>query len=133
MKIFRTSGVLAIAVLALPLASLAFAEQGQQSQVGQVMETVQFPPSDHCTANQPCRTVMGEITRVEETYVIKQPNGSEIHVNVQPETNIQGLHKTGDKVAAQLSSRGVAHAVVKLKELPKSGLEAPGKTLEDLR
>jgi hypothetical protein len=68
-----------------------------------------------------------------ETYVIQQPNGSEIHVNIQPETKFQGLHKAGDKVAAQLSSRGVAHAVVKLKELPIADLEAPGNTLDDLR
>jgi hypothetical protein len=97
------------------------------------METVQFPPSDNCTANKPCHTVMGEIMRVEETYVIKQANGSEMHVHIQPETNIRDLHKTGDKVVAQLSSRGVAHSVVKLKELPNPGSEAPGKTLEDLR
>ncbi len=133
MKLLRTSGVLAIAVFSLPLVSPALAEQGQQSQAGQVMSTVQFPPNAQCTDNQPCRTVMGEITRVEELYVIKQPNGSEIHVNVAPETNIQGLHKAGDKIAAQLSSRGVAQAVVKLKELPKPGLVAPEKTLDDLR
>lgn len=133
MKRLLNLGGIAFTVISLVSLSPAQAEQSQQAQVGQVIDTVQFPPSDHCTANQPCRTVMGEITRVEETYVVKQPNGSEIHVNIQPETNIQGLHKAGDKIAAQLSSRGVAHAVVKLKEIPKPGLEAPGKTLEDLR
>jgi hypothetical protein len=133
MKVFQTSGVLAIAVLSLPLASTAFAEQGQQSQGAQVMETAKFPKNDKCTTNQPCRTVMGEIIRVEETYVLKQPNGSEVHVNVEPETKVRGLHKEGDKVAAQLNSRGVAQAVVKLQDIPKPGLEAPGKTLDDLR
>lgn len=133
MKALLPSGVLASIFIFLVSFFPASADQGQQSQAGQAMEAVQFPPSDNCTANQPCRTVTGEITRIEETYVIKQPSGSEIHVNIQPGTNIQGLHKTGDKVAAQLSSRGVAHAVVKLKELPKPSLEAPGKTLEDLR
>lgn len=45
MKVFPTSGVLALAVLSLPLASSAFAEQSQPSQAGHVMETVQFPPA----------------------------------------------------------------------------------------
>jgi hypothetical protein len=133
MKSLLTSGVLAIAVLSLPMVSPAQAEQGQQSQTGQGMSTVKFPSNDNCTANQPCRTVMGEIIRVEETYVLKQPNGSEVHVNVEPETKVRGLHKEGDKVAAQLNSRGVAQAVVKLQDIPKPGLEAPGKTLDDLR
>lgn len=133
MKVFQTSGVLAIAMLSLPLVTTAVAEQGQQSQGAQVRDTVKFPKNDKCTTNQPCRTVMGEILRVEETYVLKQPNGSEIHVNVEPETNVKGLHKSGDTVAAQLNSRGVAQAVVKLQDIPKPGLEAPGKTLDDLR
>ncbi|MBX3319050.1 MAG: hypothetical protein KF890_04155 [Nitrospira sp.] len=125
MKVLRSVIIPAIAVLTFP--SFSSAESGQG------METVTFPQNDKCTANQPCRTVMGEIVRVEEMYVLKQPNGSEIHVNVEPETRVRGLHKEGDKVAAQLNSRGVAQAVVKLKELPEPGLEAPGKTLDDLR
>ncbi len=127
MKVLQLSGAVAIGLIALLSVSFAQAEQGQG------MSTVKFPPNDACTTNQPCRTVMGEIVRVEETYVLKQPNGSEVHVNVEPQTNVRGLHKEGDKVAAQLSSRGVAHAVVKLKELPKPGLDAPTKTLDDLR
>jgi len=133
MKSFKTSGILAVAVLSLPLASMVFAEQGKQAQKGQAMESVKFPQNENCTTNQPCRTVMGEIIRVEETYVIRQSNGTEIHVNLEPTTNVKGLHKSGDIVAAQLNSTGVAQAVVKLKELPKPGLEAPGKTLDDLR
>lgn len=129
MKTLALSGVFAVAFTSLVSFSPAQAEQGQQSG----METVKFPKNDQCTTNQPCRTVMGEIVRVEETYVLKQPNGAEVHVNVEPETKVSGLHKEGDKVAAQLNSRGVAQAVVKLKELPKPGLEAPGKTLDDLR
>ncbi|MBX3301814.1 MAG: hypothetical protein KF693_06350 [Nitrospira sp.] len=133
MKVFPTLGVLAIAVIVLPSFSSAQTEQGQDSQAEHVTESIQFPPNDNCTANKPCRTVMGEIRRVEETYVLKQPNGSEIHVKIHPETKVSGLHKQGDKVAAQLSSRGVAHAVVKLQDLPKPALEAPKKTLDDLR
>ncbi|MGE0645846.1 MAG: hypothetical protein AB7P24_19490 [Nitrospira sp.] len=133
MKCLQSAIIPAIALIIFPSFSSAESEQNQQAQAGQAMESVEFPSNDKCTANQPCRTVMGEIVRVEEMYVLKQPNGSEIHVNVEPETKVRGLHKEGDKVAAQLNSRGVAQAVVKLKELPKPGLEAPGKTLDDLR
>ncbi len=133
MKFFRSAIIPAIVLIAFPSFASAESGQGQQSQASQGMETVKFPKNDKCTTNQPCRTIMGEIVRVEETYVLKQPNGSEIHVNVEPETKVRGLHKEGDKVAAQLNSRGVAQAVVKLKELPKPGLKAPGKTLDDLR
>ncbi|MDR4469453.1 MAG: hypothetical protein MRJ68_14350 [Nitrospira sp.] len=133
MKFLQLAILPAFALIAVPSFSSAESGQGQQSQAGQSMETVKFPKNDNCTANQPCRTVTGEIIRVEETYVLKQLNGSEIHVNVEPETKVRGLHKEGDKVAAQLNSRGVAQAVVKLKELPEPGLEAPGKTLDDLR
>ena len=133
MGFLRSAIIPTIALIALPFVSSAEAEQNQQSQTKQVLEAVKFPKNDKCTTNQPCRTVMGEIIRVEEMYVLKQPNGSEIHVNVEPETKVRGLHREGDKVAAQLNSRGVAQAVVKLKELPKPGLETPGKTLDDLR
>lgn len=133
MGCLRSAIIPAIVLMAFPSFSSAESGQGQQSQAGQGLETVEFPQNNNCTANQPCRTVMGEIVRVEEMYVLKQPNGSEIHVNIEPETKVRGLHKEGDKVAAQLNSRGVAQAVVKLKELPKPGLEAPGKTLDDLR
>ncbi|NGZ94539.1 MAG: hypothetical protein CV089_00135 [Nitrospira sp. WS110] len=133
MKFLPSAIVLATVLIAFPSFSSAESGQGQQSSGGQALETIEFPSNDNCTANQPCRTVMGEIMRVEEMYVLKQPNGSEIHVNIEPETKVRGLHKEGDKVAAQLNSRGVAQAVVKLKEIPKPGLEAPGKTLDDLR
>ena len=129
----RSAIIPAIILFALPSFSVAESGRDQQAQGKQVLETIEFPANDKCTANQPCRTVLGEIIRVEEMYVLKQPNGSEIHVNVEPETKVRGLHKQGDKVAAQLNSRGVAQAVVKLDDLPKPGLEAPGKTLEDLR
>jgi hypothetical protein len=133
MKVFPPSGMLTIGLIFLSSFSSAQAEQDVQPQAGHVAETIQFPPNDNCTANKPCRTVMGEIRRVEETYVLTQPNGSEIHVKIRPETKVGALHKQGDKVAAQLSSTGVAHAVVKLQDLPKSSLEAPEKTLDDLR
>lgn len=133
MKFFRIAIIPAIALIAFPSFSAAESGQGQQSQGEQVEGSVKFPPNDNCTANKPCRTVMGEITRVEETYVLKQQDGSEIHVKIQPETRVNGLHKQGDKVAAQMGSRGTAYAVVKLQELPKPGLQAPDKTLDDLR
>jgi hypothetical protein len=133
MKTVLTSGILTIGLLFLSSLSFAEAEPDQQVQQGQAAAMVQFPPNDNCTANKPCRTVMGEIRRVEETYVLQQPNGSEIHVKILPETRISGLHKQGDKVAAQLSSRGVAHAVVQLEELPKPSLQPPDRTLDDLR
>jgi hypothetical protein len=133
MKLYKVAGVFAILVLFLSSFSPAQAEESQQSQAGQAMSTVKFPPNDNCTTYQPCRTIMGEIVRVEEAYVIRQPNGSESHVNIQPDTNIRALNKVGDNVAVQLSSRGVAHAVVKLDGMPQPGMAVPQKTLEDLR
>ena len=130
-----------LAAGALVLASLpsqVFAEPGKQSQTSKAsasasFETPKFPPTERCTTNEPCRTVTGEIVRIEESYWIQKPDGSEVHLTVTPETNIKGLPRVGDNIAAQLTSRGDAEAVVKLKELPEAGLEAPKKEFREHR
>ncbi|MDR4478530.1 MAG: hypothetical protein R3B37_02105 [Nitrospira sp.] len=133
MKLRRIPMFAALALLALPIMPAAQADQGHQSQSGQSLTSMKFPPTKTCTTNEPCRTVTGEIVRIEESYWIKQPDGSEIHVTVTPTTNIQGLPKVGDNIAAQMTSRGDAEAVVKLKSLPDPAFNAPEKTHQDLR
>ena len=107
--------------------------QGSRASSGVSVEAVKFPPTDQCTTNEPCRTVTGEIVRIEESYWIQQSDGSEVHLTVTPETNIKGLPRVGDNIAAQLTSRGEAEAVVRLKELPEAGLDAPKGTYQDKR
>ncbi|GKS59563.1 hypothetical protein YTPLAS18_30900 [Nitrospira sp.] len=137
----RRMYVSVVAVGILLMASVPLhvqADSGKQSKSstnsgGASVESVKFPPTDHCTTNEPCRTVTGEIVRIEESYWIQQPDGSEVHLTVTPETNIKGLPRVGDNIAAQLTSRGDAEAVVRLKELPEPGLDAPKGTYQEKR
>ena len=82
----------------------------------------------------PCMNVAGEVVKIEESYWIQQPNGNQIHVRVKPETKIDSRVKVGDNIAAQLTSRGDAEAVVKLSEKQKSmDLPIPSRELQDVR
>ena len=101
-----------------------------------------FPRSDKCSASSPCRDVVGEIIKVEESYWIKMPNGTETHMRVSADTKMDARVKVGDPIAAQLTSDGDADSIKKLKELPKPDeLSIPKKTkqveaettLKDLR
>lgn len=62
----------------LGLATLSFAQEppvtGEQS--------VDFPPSYNCSTGSPCRNVTGDIYRIEESYWVKTPEGSETHMKV---------------------------------------------------
>lgn len=140
-KMRRMKSSLAIVAGVMFVASVPFqvqAESGSKSQQStktgaMSVESVKFPATDNCTTNEPCRTVTGEIVRIEESYWIQQSDGSEVHLTVTPETNIKGLPRVGDNIAAQLTSRGDAEAVVRLKELPEPGLDAPTKEYRDHR
>ena len=78
-----------------------------------------FPQSDKCSTSSPCQNVIGEITKVEESYWIKMPNGQETHMRVSADTKMDARVKVGDPIAAQLTSSGDADSIKKLKELPK--------------
>jgi len=79
-----------------------------------------FPKSDKCSTSSPCRNVVGEIVRIEESYWIKLPNGHETHMRVTPETKMDSRVKVGDPIAAQLTAKGDADAIKKLEALPKA-------------
>ena len=93
-KIPTALGILALGLLSFP--AISFSEQQQVT--GQ--KSVTFPQSDKCTTNTPCRNVMGEITRIEESYWIKTPEGRETHLKVTKDTKMEGLPKIGDSIAA---------------------------------
>ena len=93
-----------------------------------------FPPSDKCTTASPCRNVTGEVIKIEESYWIQFPNGQQTHIRVKPDTKIDSRVKVGDNIAAQLTSKGDAEAVIKLSEKPQSlELPKPEKHLSDMR
>ena len=93
-----------------------------------------FPPSDKCTTSAPCRNVAGEVIKIEESYWIQHPDGTQSHIRVRPETRIESRVKVGDSIAAQVTSTGVAEAVMKLPATPKAAeLPVPSKELRDLR
>jgi hypothetical protein len=95
---------------------------------------LEFPPTPNCTVSTPCRNVLGEIVRIEESYWIRQPNGNELHFKSDKETKLDLLPKVGDKVAAQITSNGSAQAIKKVEEIPKpTELPIPDKSLKDLR
>jgi hypothetical protein len=91
-------------------------------------------PSRACTKSSPCQNITGQITRIEESYWIKTPDGRETHLRATPETRVDKLLKTGDNIAAQITSTGDAEAIVKLEDLPKPpGIPVPSTKSEDLR
>jgi len=93
-----------------------------------------FPPSAKCTTNKPCQSVVGEITRIEESYWIKDANGREVHLKVTGDSKLKELPKIGDPIAAQLTSDGDVDALVKLPQIPKAPeMTPPAKTHEDIR
>jgi hypothetical protein len=128
---------LTLLVLAAPL--LAFGEE--QVVVSPKDKTTSaspsmpvFPPSENCTSSSPCRHVVGEILRVEESYWIKQPNGNEMHLKATKDSKLEKLPKVGDKIAAQITSRGEVEALKKIKEFPKENeIDKPDKTLGSIR
>lgn len=144
MKIFTGSTIFIAAIglvggmgLSLPAAAEEHATSSATHQM-----TPKFPKSDKCTTSSPCRDVVGEVVRIEESYWIKTPNGHETHMRVSPETKIESRVKVGDAIAAQLTSTGDADAIKKLKEMPKSdqlNIQKQTKeievapTLEDMR
>ncbi len=121
MKIFTGSTIFIAAIglaggmgLSLPAAAEEHATSSATHQM-----TPKFPKSDKCSTSSPCRDVVGEVVRIEESYWIKTPNGQETHMRVSPETKIESRVKVGDAIAAQLTSTGNADAIKKLKEMPK--------------
>lgn len=95
---------------------------------------IAFPPSDKCTTGTPCRNVVGEIVKIEESYWIQFPNGQQTHIRVKPTTKIDSRVKVGDNIAAQLMSNGDAEAVIRLSEKPESiALPKPETNLNDMR
>ncbi len=116
--------IVSLVLAAVPVSALAQTASTSKdlgSETGGVPSAAMpaFPPSENCSEFRPCRSVMGEIVRIEESYWIRQPNGSETHLTVTPETKMGSLPKVGDKIAAQVRSAGKAEAVVKLEELPE--------------
>ena len=129
-------GAAFLAVVAVPAGSW-----GEENVVISPQERVEnpkatmpeFPPSPNCTTNRPCRNVLGEIVRIEESYWIRQPNGTELHFKSDKETKLTGLPKVGDSVEAQITSTGKAQAIRKV-QIPKpKELPVPDKSLKDFR
>jgi hypothetical protein len=93
-----------------------------------------FPASEKCTAASPCRDVIGEIVKIEESYWVKLPNGNQTHMRVSPETKIESRVKIGDTIAAQLTSTGEADAIMKFEEKPEADELSKSKgSLKDMR
>ena len=91
-------------------------------------------PSRACTKSSPCQNLTGQITRIEESYWIKTPDGRETHLKVTPETKVDTLLKKGDNIAAQVTSTGNAEAIVKLEDLPKPPeIAVPSTKSDDVR
>ena len=125
-------------VLSLLAAPIFFGVQSAKAQLGEssaVQSTAPaFPHSEKCTTSAPCQNVTGEIVKIEESYWIAQPNGAKSHIRIVPETKIQSRVKVGDSITAQVTSKGVAEAILKLDEPVKSKeLPLPSGSLKDMR
>ena len=125
------------ALLGLPLATSA-EEKTAVSPPGATAATSNsaptFAPSPNCTTSSPCRHVMGEVRKIEETYWIKQPNGNELHLLSTKDSRLETLPKVGDKIAAQVTSTGKVNALVTIDEFPKGNeVDKPSGSLSDVR
>jgi len=128
MKKYTMVGIAACGLLCLPSMSLS------QDQPVTGEKSVAFPPSFKCSTNSPCHNLTGEILRIEESYWVQGPEGEETHVKVTRDTKMEELPKVGDKVAAQLTSKGEANAIVELAEIPKpKNLPGPPHAQKDFR
>ena len=93
-----------------------------------------IPPSRACTKSSPCQNLTGQITRIEESYWVRTPDGREIHLRVTPDTRVNSIVKMGDSIAAQVTSTGDAETIVKLQEVPKPpDVSVPQTTPQDIR
>ncbi len=118
-----TAGIGLVGGTGLPQAAAADTDKQELSP--------KFPQSDKCTTSSPCRDVIGEVIKVEESYWIRMPDGHETHMRVSADTKIDSRVKVGDPIAAQMTSSGMAESIKKLKELPKADeLSIPKKTKE---
>ena len=121
--------VAGIALIAWPVGSPADDTSSSTHQL-----TPRFPPSDKCTTATPCRDVVGEIVKIEESYWVKLPNGNQTHMRIAPDTKIESRVKVGDTIAAQLTSTGEADAIMKFDEKPqRDELPKSKGSLKDLR
>lgn len=72
--------------------------------------------------------------QVEESYWIKQPDGNQMHIKATKESKLEALPKVGDKIAAQITSRGEVYALKKIDEFPQpKEMGKPSQSLGDLR
>ncbi len=77
---------------------------------------------------------MGEVTKIEETYWIKQPNGNELHLLSTKDSHLERLPNVGDKIAAQVTSTGKDNALMTIDEFPEGNtVDKPSSTLSDVR
>jgi exosome complex RNA-binding protein Csl4 len=133
-------GVTALWLLAFPLLVVLIFLAGsnvnaQTGAPGTVQGTVPaFPGSEKCTTSQPCRNITGEVVKIEESYWVAQPNGVQSHIRVVPGTKIESRVKVGDSVAAQVTSNGVAEAILKMDEpVKREELQVPSSSLKEIR
>lgn len=127
--------MLALPVLLTPLFWVTQSVSAQTGEPGTVQGTIPaFPGSEKCTTSQPCRNITGEIVKIEESYWISQPNGVQSHVRVVPGTKIESRVKVGDSVAAQVTSNGVAEAILKMDgPVKREELQVPSGSLKEMR
>ena len=127
--------ILAVPVLMMPILWKSPSANAQLGTPESVQGTVPaFPESEKCTPSQPCRNITGEIVKIEESYWIAQPNGVKSHIRIVPGTKIQSRVKVGDSVAAQVTSNGVAEAILKMEEPHRrEELQVPSGSLRELR
>ena len=132
MKILIASTILSVGLGLVGGLGLSLAAAAEDTSSPKL--TPRFPKSDKCTNSAPCQDVVGEVVKIEESYWIKTPNGNETHIRVLPATKMESRIKVGDSIAAQLTSKGEADAIMKFEEKPKAEeLMKPKETLKDMR
>ena len=119
-------------LLGLPLVARA-EPQGEHLGANPASGT-EFASTVKCTGQSPCQNITGEVLTIEETYLIRESNGREIHMKVTRDSNMKELPKVGDSIAAQLNSSGEVQSISKLpKTLDRQDITVPSNTQGNLR
>jgi len=131
MSRFTISVVIAL-MLCVPLAARSD-PQGENLMANPASGT-EFASNAKCTGQSPCQNVTGEVVTIEESYLIRESNGREIHMKVTRDSNMKALPNVGDSIAAQLNSNGEVQSITKLpKVLGRQDIPLPSNTQGNLR
>lgn len=126
------TGVVIVMILGVPL--VARSESQSENRIANPASGTEFASSAKCTSQSPCQNITGEVVTIEESYLVRETNGREIHMKVTRDSNMKQLPNVGDSIAAQLTSGGEVISISKLPKMQdRQDISIPSNTQGNLR